>query len=368
MQFLPTNARRVVIKLGTGLLTSPREGIDHTCLARIAEQVRVLREGGVQVILVSSGAVGLGMGSLGLTRRPTEMAALQGCAAIGQAILMELWREAFAAHDIRVAQVLLTHEDVRARNRHLAVKETAERLLGWGIVPIFNENDTVSAEEIRFGDNDRLSALVAVLTQSDLLVILSTVSGLLHPEEENRLIPVVEKITPEIEALAGGTDSPTAVGGMQSKIEAAKLATRAGCGVFIGAGRDPVVLLHLLGGRATGTFFVPAKLGLQAKKRWIAFFQRPTGTLFLDAGAVTALRESGRSLLAKGITRTEGTFGKGEIVNLATPEGQVFARGVVTYEDKDLLRIAGLDSAAIQKLFPTRKHLEVVHRDGLVLL
>ncbi|MDX2109715.1 MAG: glutamate 5-kinase [Verrucomicrobiota bacterium] len=362
------HARRAVLKLGTGLLTSGKAELDIPRLNRICEQVAILRRKGIEVIIVSSGAVGLGMGRLGIAKRPTEPADLQACAAIGQAMLMELWRKGFDAQDCTVAQILLTHEDVRARHRHLAVRNTLERLLALNVIPIINENDTVSVEEVKFGDNDLLSALTASLSKADILVILSTIIGLLDMENGKRLVPVVEVITPEIEALAGGTTSATAVGGMKSKIVAAKVATRSGCGVFIGSGHNPDILVDLFEGRAIGTFFSPARIALHAKKRWLAFFQQAQGSITVDAGAHTALTQKGGSLLARGITGTTGQFKEGAVVNLSSPEGAVFARGVSRFSAADLAAVLGKSSDELKQLYPTRKHLEVIHRDSLVML
>lgn len=359
---------RLVVKVGTNTLAQGRGKADPAQLSLLADQVAALRQQGLEVILVSSGAVGLGMGALGLDKRPSDLPTLQACAAIGQALLMDGWRQAFAPHGLTCAQVLLTRDDVRHRERHLNVRATLERLLRLGVVPIINENDTVSVAEVKFGDNDILSALVASLTQAQLLVILTSVRGLLDRSDGDRLISVVEAITPAIEALAGGTDSPTAVGGMSTKIAAARVATQSGCGVFIGDGRQRTLLPDLVAGKAEGTFFVPRKVPLQSRKRWIAFFERPQGTLRIDAGAVEALREQGKSLLAKGITGCEGTFPEGSLISIAGPDGVVFARGLSRYSAAEVAAIAGQKSEAIQARFPERKHLEVVHRSSLVLL
>lgn len=367
MPFLIENTRRAVLKLGTGILTTGKAAVDTARLARVGEQVAALRQKGIEIIIVSSGAVGLGMGRLGITRRPTEIRQLQACAAVGQAILMDLWAGAFSPHGIAIGQVLLTHDDVRPRARHLGVRGTLEKLLSLGVIPIINENDALSADELRFGDNDILSALVASLLRAEILVILSTVPGLIDYEGTGAVVPVVEEITPEIEAMAGGTTSTTAVGGMRSKIVAARVATKSGCGVFIGSGDDPALLLHLFGGRAEGTFFAPTRLPLHARKRWIAFFRKPSGTLYLDDGACRALRENGRSLLATGIQRFLGQFSAGDVLDLALPDGTVFARGETRYSVTELAQALGRDTQALRALFPGRRHYEVIHRDRLVL-
>ncbi len=366
----PTHAapRRVVIKLGTGVLTSGVGQLDTARIAAVCAEIAALRARGTEVIVVSSGAVGLGMGTLGLTKRPKELSKKQACAAIGQSRLMQTWQAGFAPHRLTVAQVLLTHEDLRTRARYLGVQETLHQLIAYGTIPVINENDTVSAAEIKFGDNDTLSAMVASLVAAQHLVILSTAPGLLDLRGTGRLVPVVERITPEIEAMAGGTTSETATGGMISKISAAKLATRAGCGVFIASGAEPEILARLFSGRGPGTFFVPSGLPLEARKRWLAYFQRPAGTIAVNACAVPVLREEGRSLLAVGVTGTEGAFAPGDIVNIAGPDGIVFARGKTAFGSKEIPAIAGRKGDAVAALYPERKRLEVVHRNDLVLL
>ncbi|MFM8336310.1 MAG: glutamate 5-kinase [Opitutaceae bacterium] len=360
--------RRVVVKLGTGVLTSGIGRLDSARIAGVAAEIAALRARGTEVIVVSSGAVGLGMGALGLERRPRELSRKQACAAIGQSRLMETWREAFAPHGITVAQVLLTHEDLRARGRFLGVRETLRQITAYGAIPIINENDTVSAAEIKFGDNDTLSALVASLTQADHLVILSTAPGLIDMRGTGRIVPVVERITPEIEAMAGGTTSETAVGGMVSKISAARLATKSGCGVFIASGAEPRIIGRLLAGQGPGTFFVPSGLPLEARKRWLAYFQRPAGTLRVNARAVPALREKGGSLLAVGVTGASGAFAAGDIVNIAGPDGAVFARGKAAFSSEEIPALSGLQSNEVAALHPGRRRLEVVHRNDLVLI
>jgi glutamate 5-kinase len=253
--------RRIVVKLGTGVLIASGAKPNRVRFAGICAQLAGLRAAGAEVIIVSSGAVGLGMGAMGLAKRPKNVSQQQACAAIGQSLLMQTWQSAFAPHGLTVAQVLLTHDDLRVRGRYLGVKETLRQILAYGAIPVINENDTVSAAEIRamlkFGDNDKLSAMVAVLVQADVLVILSTAPGLIDMKGSGEIVPVVDKITPNIEAMASGTTSETAVGGMISKIAAAKLAIPAGCGVFIASGAEPDILPRLFAGTGPGTFFAP---------------------------------------------------------------------------------------------------------------
>ncbi len=367
-----TVPRRVVVKLGTGVLTSGIGQLDTARIAAVCAQIAALRAQGTEVIVVSSGAVGLGMGRLGLKKRPAEVAKKQACAAVGQSLLMQTWQAGFTPHRLTVAQILLTHEDLRSRDRYLSVAKTLEELIAYGTIPVINENDTVSAAEIqamlKFGDNDTLSAMVASFTHAQYLFILSTAPGLIDLKGTKQIVPVVEKITPEIEAMAGGTTSETATGGMISKITAAKLATRAGCGVFIASGAEPDILPRLLAGGGPGTFFVPSGLPLEAKKRWLAYFQRPTSTIYVNECAVPVLRDEGRSLLAVGVTHAFGAFTIGEIVNIAGPDGEVIARGKTTFGHDDIPAIAGKKGAALAAMYPMRKRLEVVHRNDLVLL
>jgi glutamate 5-kinase len=364
---------RVVVKLGTGVLTSGVGRLDTGRIAGVCAQLAALRASGTEVYVVSSGAIGLGMGRLALSRRPVETARKQACAAVGQSLLMETWQAGFAPHGVTVAQVLLTHEDLRARARYLAVRETLAQVIAYGAVPIINENDAVSAAEIKevgrgFGDNDTLSAMVASLVGAQFLLILSTAPGLVDLKGSGRVVPVVERITPEIEAMAGGTSSETAVGGMVSKLSAAKLAVKSGCGVFIASGAERDIVPRLLAGTGPGTFFVPSGLPLESRKRWLAFFQRPTGTILVNACAVPVLRDQGRSLLAVGVTGFRGEFAAGDVVDIAGPDGAVVARGKSSFASDEIASLAGKKGDEVRALHPSRKHIEVVHRSDLALL
>ena len=368
MQRASASPKRIVVKLGTGVLTSGVGELNTERIAAVCAEVAALRARGMEVIIVSSGAVGLGMGALKLTKKPKDLSKKQACAAIGQSLLMQTWQSGFAPHHLTVAQVLLTHEDLRGRARYLGVKATLRQLITYGTIPVINENDTVSAAEIKFGDNDTLSAMVASLFEAQHLLILSTAPGLIDMKGTREIVPIVERITPEIEAMAGGTTSETATGGMISKISAAKLATRSGCGVFIASGAEPEIITRLLAGQGPGTFFVPSGLPLEAKKRWLAYFQRPAGTLFVNECAVPVLRDQGRSLLAVGVTRAEGEFAAGDIVNIAGPDLTVFARGKAGFSSDEIPGLSGQKGDEMAKRHPSRKRLEVVHRNDLVLL
>lgn len=358
VQRAPLNsAARLVVKLGTGVLTDAHKQPDPAQLRQLVAQVAALRQAGKEVVLVSSGAVGAGMGALGYETRPADLAVKQACAAVGQSRLMAVYDQLFAAHGLVVAQVLLTHADLEDHERHLNARNTLITLLQHGVVPIINENDAVSFTEIKFGDNDRLSALVAALLPADLLVILTSVDGIIKNfgRPAAQLLPVVEKITPAIEALAGGTTSATAVGGMKSKIEAAKIAVRSGIPLVIASGRKPDALARIVAGQDEGTLFVARPGRLKGRKRWIAFFHHPQGALFVDDGARRALREGGKSLLPPGVTRCEGEFAAGEVVRICDENGTEFARG-----------IARFDSALLGN--SKRPREELVHCDDLVVL
>lgn len=361
-------AKRVVIKLGTGVLTSGIGELDTARIEALCQQVKTLRDRDIEVILVSSGAVGLGMGKLKLERRPKDLATLQASAAVGQGILINIWQKCFDPHGLTVAQILLTREDLRARHRHNAVFNTVERLLANGTVPIVNENDTVSAAEIKFGDNDTLSALVASVTNADLLLILSNIPGLIDMKGTGEVVPLVEKITPEIEAMAQGTNQVTSVGGMVSKLSAAKIAHRAGCGVIIGSGQDSELFNKLLNGQSVGTFFAPSTVPMKSHKRWIAIQDETHGSVTIDSGAASAIIQSGKSLLAAGITACSGDFEEGDVIQICDPHGNAIAHGIIALSITDLSSVLGLKLDAIHEKLPHLPSNVIIHRDNLVLL
>lgn len=348
---------RIVVKLGTGVLTDSRKRPDQVQFAQLVAQIAALRAAGKEVVLVTSGAVGAGMGVLGHEERPAALAERQACAAVGQSRLMAMYEALFRHYELIVGQVLLTHEDLADHTRHLNARNTLLTLLKRGVVPIINENDAVSVTELKFGDNDKLSALVASLLPADLLVILTTADGLIENfgKANARLLSVVERIDDAIEDMAGGTTSATAVGGMTTKIQAAKTVVRSGIPLVIAPGIKFDVLARILAGEDEGTLFVPNPTRLTSRKRWIAFYHHAGGTLVVDDGAKRALREQSRSLLAPGIRRAEGAFAAGEVVRIVDEAGHEFARG--------LTRVA---AAELRDAPPARS--EVVHRDDLVIL
>jgi len=351
------SAARLVVKLGTGVLTDSRKQIDPAQLEQLVAQLAAQRKAGKEVVVVTSGAVGAGMGALGYEKRPAELAELQACAAVGQSRLMATYAELFAKHGLNVAHVLLPHDDLEHHERHLNARNTLVTLLGRGVIPIINENDAISFTEIKFGDNDKLSALVASLLPADLLVILTTVDGVVENfgKADPKTIPVIEKIDGAVEGIAGGTTSETAVGGMRSKVEAAKIVVRSGIPLVIASGKKKAVLAKVLGGEDEGTLFVAQPNKLQGRKRWIAFFHHPKGALFVDAGAKTALRESGKSLLPPGVARCEGDFVEGDVVRICDLDGTEFARGIAKFSG---------DEIRGRKL----SRVELIHRDDLVVL
>ncbi|HXT12242.1 MAG TPA: glutamate 5-kinase [Candidatus Angelobacter sp.] len=348
---------RIVVKLGTGVLTDSRKQPDSAQLEQLVAQLAAQRKASKEIVLVTSGAVGAGMGVLGYEKRPADLAEMQACAAVGQSRLMAIYEKLFAQHGLHVAQVLLTHDDLEHHERHLNARNTLVTLLSRGVIPIINENDAISFTELKFGDNDKLSALVASLLPADLLLILTTVDGVIENfgKSNPRTVPVIEHIDDAIEKMAGGTNSATAVGGMRSKIEAAKIVVRSGIPLVIASGKKKNLLANIIAGEDEGTLFVPQPTKLQGRKRWIAFFHYPKGALFVDEGAKQALREKGKSLLPPGIARCEGTFAAEDVVRICDLDGTEFARGITAF---------GSDEIKTRQL----QRVEVVHRDNLVIL
>jgi glutamate 5-kinase len=367
---LLAHVRRVVIKIGSGVLSDCR-GIEPAQIAVIADQVAQLRQNGYEIIIVSSGAVSAGKGTLGIVGRPATIPLKQAAAAIGQTLLMRTWGEAFRHHGLTVAQVLLTRDDLANRRRYLNSRNTLMTLLDHHIIPIINENDTVVIDEIRFGDNDNLSALVSSLVEANLLVILSDVSGLYDCDPRSnaaaQLIPCVERINDEIIAMAGSAGTDLGTGGMTTKIKAAKRASLSGIGTAIINGRVTDSLLAFFKGEEIGTLFLPARDRMTAKKHWIAFSKKTRGKLVVDEGARCAMVERGKSLLPSGIIGVEGGFDRGDAVRLCSADGSEIATGVINYSLTELLRIMGHKSSDIETILGYKYADEVVHRDNLVL-
>lgn len=367
---LLAHVRRVVIKIGSGVVSS-ESGLDIARIEAVCQDILDLRQRGFEVVVVSSGAVAAGKGALGITGRPQTIPLKQAAAAIGQSRLMRSYKEAFRPHGVTVAQVLLTRDDLANRRRYLNARNTLMTLLEYGVVPIINENDTVVVDEIRFGDNDNLSAMVTNLVEAQLLVILSDVDGLYDHDPRHdpnaRLITEVERITEEIEAMAGDAGGPLGTGGMATKIKAAKRATLCGAGTAIINGRTPHNLRFLFDGHELGTYFLPARDPIAARKHWIAFTKKPRGKLLLDEGAREAIIDGGKSLLPSGIRQIEGEFDRGDAVRLCTLDGREFAKGVTNYSSQELLRIMGRKTREIETILGYKYGDEIVHRDNLVI-
>jgi glutamate 5-kinase len=364
-------AGSVVVKIGTNVLTGADGTLDLNQLQSLVDQVQRLRQMGRKVTIVSSGAIGAGVGQLKLDKRPTDLRRLQACAAVGQGFLMRAYQECFRRYDAQVAQILLTASDFDNRTRYLNARNTILTLLEWDCIPIINENDTVSVAEIRFGDNDHLAAMVTNLLQAPLLLLLTVVDGLcpVDPATGARAEPLstVPTIDGSIMDMAGSSRSSLGTGGMRSKLRAARLATAAGESVIIANGATPGVLDAVFAGETVGTLFLPHGTTLPAWKRWLGFTARPKGKLVLDAGARRAVVEKGRSLLPIGVVQTAGSFAKGDVVALCDLEGGEFARGLSNYAADDANRILGLRSEQIAQVLGSVPYEELVHRDNLVV-
>jgi glutamate 5-kinase len=366
--------RRLVVKVGSGLVTTPAAGPDRRRIGTLAADLAAARgDTGREVVLVTSGAIVTGMARLALPHRPRSMPEKQAAAAIGQSALMRHYEAAFKRHGLAVGQVLLTAQDIGDRARYLNARNTLLALLRFGVLPIVNENDTVAVEEIKVGDNDNLSALVASLIEADLLVLLTDVDGLYtaNPaiDRDARKLDTVEAVTDDIARLVWEGAGASAVGGMATKLQAAQKAASAGVPMIIANGRTERVLARLLGGEPLGTFFAPRTDRLGARKRWIAFAVPPQGRLTVDAGAVQALTLGGKSLLPSGVVQVDGDFAAGEVVAVVTEEeGKEFARGLVNFDAPELRRIRGAKTREIELRLGYKSFDEVIHRDNLVVL
>ena len=366
-----TRARRIVVKVGSALLVDQASGqVNRPWLESLVEDLLRLRARKQEVVLVSSGAIALGRRELKLAPGALKLELSQAAAAVGQIALAHIYKELFARSGVTVAQILLTLEDSEVRRRYLNARATLSELLELGALPVINENDTVATTEIRYGDNDRLAARVAQMTSADCLLLLSDVSGL-YTADPNldptaRLIPEVRDITPEIEAMGGGSASAVGSGGMATKIAAAKIATAAGCAMAIAAGA-PLHPVRRLEEGADCSWFLPASNPENARKQWIAGSLRPSGAITIDAGALQALR-SGKSLLPAGVTAVSGRFKRGDTVSVLDADGVEIARGMIAYSDRDAALIIGKRSADIEALLGFRGRDEMIHRDDLVLL
>ncbi len=364
---------RIVIKIGSAVLASSEKGLDQSRVERLAAEISGLLDQGREIILVSSGAIAAGLAKLGLAKKKGMPLSLkQAAAAVGQSSLMWMYEKTFGAYGRKVAQVLLTREDLSNRSRFLNARNTLHTLLEHGVIPVINENDTVSVDEIKFGDNDNLSGMVVSLVDADLLVILSDVDGLytVDPKLDSsaELVSVVEKITAEVDRAAGDARSPVGTGGMRSKIMAARKVAAYGTPMVIINGRKPGMLQALFSGGEVGTLFLPRAERQDSRKHWIAYTVSATGRVVVDEGGREALVNKGKSLLPGGVVKVEGSFRVGECVTCVDRSGRAFARGLVKYSSVDLDRIKGLKTSQIAAVLGHKDDDEVIHRDDMVVL
>jgi len=368
-----SKVKKVVVKIGTGVLTTDDGYVDREQIRNLAGQVVELKKMGYDVVVVSSGAIGSGMGELGIEKRPSTLPELQAVAAIGQSKLIGTYNECFKLHGYHAAQILLTREDFEDRQRYLNTCNTIHTLFQMNAIPVVNENDTISVDEIKFGDNDALSALVTNLLNADLLIILSSVDGLYDrcptAKGKAKVIPIVENISHEIKQLAFDSKTARGVGGMQTKLESASVVTNAGEVVIIANGRMDNVLKKILQCENVGTLFLPKEEKLTSRKRWIGYTIKPKGKIYVDDGAMHALAEKGKSLLASGIVSVEGSFSKGDIVSVCKKEDRtIFARGLTNYSSEEIEKIKGCSTSHIAKVLGYKLYDEVIHRDNMVIL
>ncbi len=366
-----TRGRRWVVKIGSALLTANGQGLDHAAMAGWVRQMVALQQAGIELVLVSSGAVAEGMVRMGLRARPDSVHALQACAAIGQMGLVQVYESHFREHGVQTAQILLTHDDLSDRQRYLNARSTLRTLIEWKVLPVINENDTVATDEIRFGDNDTLGALVANLIEADALIILTDQEGMFDRDPRHDpaavLLPEVSAMDERLLAMAGG-GGLLGRGGMITKVRAARLAARSGCATVIASGRGEDILVRLRAGEELGTLLLPEQDRLVARKQWLAAHLQHAGRVVIDAGAVRALRQGGRSLLPVGVKAVEGSFSRGEIVACVDEAGAPVAVGLVNYNADEARRIAGQPSERIESLLGYVDDAELMHRDNLVVL
>ncbi len=364
-QQLVRSAKTIVIKFGTNVLADEKGLIDRRRVRSLAGQIAQLHARGLRVTVVSSGAIGSGVGLLGLPRRPRDLPTLQATASVGQPVLMRLFEEGFCRHGLHAAQMLLTRSDFEHRIRYLNIRNTIAALQKLSAIPIINENDSVSVDEIRFGDNDIIAALTANLIRADLLIIMSVVDGLL--DGDGKRIDVVRQVDSEATGMVQATRSALGSGGMASKLQAIRRVTESGDFAVIANGRRPDVLIRLMTGEKVGTLFLPSANKITARKRWIGWTVRPRGTIVVDEGAARAMRKGGKSLLAIGITGLEGTFQQGDIIRIKDAGGLEFARGRSNYSSAEVGRIKGLRTNQIAAILGEKTYDEVIHRDNLVI-
>ena len=364
------NVRKIIVKVGSAVLTG-EDGLDLQIIEQLVDEISALRQQGYQVILVSSGAIASGKHRLGIPGKLKSIPQKQAAAAVGQGRLMRVYSNAFGKHGLFVGQVLLTMSDITDRKRFLNIRNTLFTLMDWGVITIINENDTVAVDEIKFGDNDRLAAMVANIIEAHLVINLTSTEGLYdrNPADPKKakLIPLVTEITPEIEAAATLEATPVGMGGMKSKVMAAKKVTASGIPYIIAPGRRQGVLQEILDGKETGTLFLPMAERLNSRKCWIAFTLRARGRILIDEGAKEALVGDGKSLLPSGVMQVEGNFALGDPVTCVEAAGNPIAKGLVNYTADEIRKIMGLKSSKIEQVLGYKDYDEVIHRDNLAV-
>ena len=367
-----SQAKRLVVKVGSSLVTNGGQGLDHGALTRWVLQIAALRKHGREVILVSSGAIAEGMQRLGWKKRPKSVHELQAAAAVGQMGLVQVYESCFRQHNLLTSQILLTHDDLADRKRYLNARSTLRTLLGLGVIPIINENDTVATDEIRVGDNDTLGSLVTNLIEADALIILTDQAGLFEADPRKqpdaKLVRIANAADPALEKMAGGAGSQIGLGGMLTKVIAAQRAARSGAHTVIASGHEPDVLVRLIKGEAIGTLLRAQSATLAARKQWLADHLQLRGSVTLDAGAVRALADDGKSLLPIGVSDVSGEFERGEAVSCRDEAGAEIARGLINYSASETRRILRSPSSEIEARLGYVDDLELIHRDNLVLL
>lgn len=366
------NVKRVVIKVGSSSITHSNGLINLNKMEHLCQQIADIHNRGIEIIFVSSGAIGAGMGKLMLKEKPRTIPEKQAAAAVGQGILIHLYEKMFSEYGITIAQILLTREDMGSKNRYLNGRFALSALIEKNVIPIINENDAISVEEIKFGDNDNLSALVACMVEADLLIILSDIDGLYDKNpslcKDASIINFVDKIDKSIEEFAGGTLSCVGTGGMITKIKAARVSTSSGIPMVIAKSDEPYVLDKILSFNNLGTFFKPKIIPLKKEKRWIAFASKASGSIIVDNGAENALTKHHKSLLPSGILNISGSFSHRDVVNIIDIENKIIARGITNYSSSDLEKIKGIKTGDIEKVLGIKNYDEVIHCDNLVII
>ena len=366
------NIKRVVIKIGSSSLTSKAGGLDRTGMKKFVDEASSLVRRGIEVILVTSGAIAAGLESLKIKKKPEDITMLQAAASVGQVELMSIYSDLFLKNNLKTGQILLTHEDTTRRKQYLNIKNTIKNLIGLNIIPVINENDSVAVDEIKFGDNDQLAALVAILAEADTLIILTDIDGVYDKDPRiysgARLISFIDKINEEIERAAGGIGSTYGIGGMESKIKAARICSFSGIKTIIANSRKKNILNEIIAGNDIGTFFAPqTSKKVKSIKKWIAFGKKTRGAIVIDKGAEEAVLDKGKSILAVGVVRVDGKFDKGDTLQVFSLEGKLIARGISNFSSQDVEKIKGKNKKKILSEFDDSMCVEVIHRDCLVV-